>query len=352
MNIDPTKLEQFMGKAVHDFSANLTGVMVLLGQRLGLYAALAEGGSLDAHGLASATACDERQVREWLNQQAAAGYVHYDPATGQFSLPPEHALVLAREDGPAYFPAAYETVSALWHDTGMSERSFRTGRGVGWHEHHHDLFCGTEAFFKPGYRAQLASVWIPALTGIAERLELGGRVADVGCGHGASSIVIAQAFPNSQVHGFDYHQASIDVARQRAREADVADRVRFDVAGADGYPGDGFDLVCFMDCLHDLGDPVGAARRARESLAEGGSVLLVEPRAGDRLEDNLNPVGALFYAASTVLCVPNSLSQDVGLALGAQAGPRRLREVLEEAGFSTVRAAAETPFNLILEARV
>lgn len=349
--IDGAKLEAFMGKAVVDLSASFTGTMIALGRRLGLYAAMVEAGPCDATRLAAATGTDERQVREWLSQQAAAGYVSYEPATGLFSLPPEHALVLATEEGPAYFPAAYETVSAMWHDLGLAEQSFRTGRGVGWHEHHHDLFCGTEAFFKPGYRMQLASEWIPKLTGIQAKLTAGGRVADVGCGHGASTIVMAQAFPKAELWGFDYHEDSIRVARERAAEAGVADRVHFEVADGEGYPAQGYDLICFMDCLHDMGDPAAAARHARSSLADGGSVLLVEPRAGDRIQDNLNPVGALFYAASTMLCVPHSLSQHGGRALGAQAGPRRLGEVLGEAGFSQVRAAAETPFNLVIEAR-
>lgn len=350
--IDPSKLEAFMGKAVTDLSANFTGLMVVLGHKLGLYAALAEGGAQLPADLARATGTTERYVQEWLSQQAAAGYVSYDRETGRFDLPAEHALVLAAGDGPAFFPPAYETIAALWHDEPLAMDAFRTGRGVGWHEHHHRLFHGTEAFFKPGYRAQLTTEWIPALDGIEARLQRGGKVADVGCGHGASTIVMAKAYPDSEFWGFDYHPESIETARLRAKEAGVEDRVHFEVAPADAIDGDQYDLVCFMDCLHDMGDPVRAAERAKASLSEGGSVLLVEPAAGDAVEENLHPVGALFYAASTVLCVPNSLSQEGQAGLGAQAGHARLSDVFRSAGFSDLRRAAQTPFNLILEARV
>ena len=350
-DIDMEKVQAFMGKAVGDLAANFTGLMVVLGHRLGLYAALAEGGPQTPEELAKRSGTHARYVEEWLKQQSAAGYVRYDGADGRFELPPEAALVLASDQGPAFFPPAYETIAALWHDEELALESFRTGRGVGWHEHHERLFTGTEAFFKPGYRAQLTTEWIPALTGVAEKLQAGGRVADVGCGHGASTIIMAQAFPEATLVGFDYHEASVATARARAEEAGVADRVSFEVASGDSFGGEPYDLVCFMDCLHDMGDPVGAARHTKERLAPGGSVLLVEPRAGDRLEENLHPVGALFYAASTMLCVPCSLSQEVGLGLGAQAGQARLGEVFRDAGFGELRRAAETPFNLILEAR-
>ncbi len=349
--LDMTKVQNFIGKAVEGLSANFTGLMVTLGHRLGLYAALAEGGPQTPDGLARATGTHARYIEEWLKQQCAAGYLEYDADSGRFTLPPEHALVLASPNGPAFFPPAYETIAALWHDEELAMEAFRTGRGVGWHEHHHRLFTGTEAFFKPGYQAQLATEWIPALTGVEDRLQRGGRIADVGCGHGASTIVMAKAFPNARLWGYDSHEASIETARERAKAAGVADRVTFEVARGDTFGGDDYDLICFMDCLHDMGDPVAAARHTRQRLADGGSVLLVEPRAGDRLEDNLNPVGALFYAASTMLCVPCSLSQDGGLALGAQAGHARLADVFAQAGFAELRPAAETPFNLVLEAR-
>jgi len=352
MQLDTTKLEAFMGKAASDFAANFTGLMVVIGHKLGLYAALAEGGPQRAASLAAATGTDPRYVQEWLNAQAAAGYVEYDPSEERYALPPEHALILATDQGPAFFPPAYETIAALWHDEPMSLEAFRTGRGVGWHEHHPRLFSGTEDFFKPGYRAQLTQAWIPSLSGIAERLEQGGKVADIGCGHGASTIIMAEAYPRSEFVGYDYHPESIAIARQRAEAAGVADRVRFEVASGDDYGGDDYDLVTFMDCLHDMGDPVAVAKHTRLRLASGGSVLLVEPRAGDKVEDNLNPVGALFYGASTLLCVPNSRSQEGGLCLGACAGHGRLSDVFAEAGFSELRRASETPFNLVLEARL
>lgn len=350
--LDPQKLQQFIGKAVADLSANFSGLMVLLGHKLGFYASMADGSPTTAKELAQRTNTNERYALEWLSHQAAAGYVSYDPETQSFSLPIEHALVLASGDGPAFFPPAYETVAVMWNDEKLALDAFKSGRGVGWHEHDHRLFCATEAFFKPGYRAQLTTQWIPALTGIEERLKRGARVADVGCGHGASTILMAQAYPESEFWGFDYHADSIETARERAREAGVSERVHFAVASAQSYQGGPFDLICHMDCLHDMGDPVSAARNAKRNLSENGSVLLVEPLAGDRLEDNLNPVGALFYAASTVFCVPHSRSEDVGYGLGAQAGPARLREVFVEAGFSQLKQAAQTPFNLILEGRV
>lgn len=354
MALDTHKLEAFMGRAASDFAANFTGLMVVLGHKLGLYAALAEGGAQTAASLAAATGTDPRYVQEWLNAQTAAQYVEYEPQTQRYTLPTEHALILATDEGPAFFPPAYETIAALWHDEPLSLAAFRTGRGVGWHEHHERLFSGTEEFFKPGYRAQLTQVWIPALTGIEAKLRRGGHVAGVGCGHGASTIIMAKAYPNSRFVGFDYHEASIATARRRAEQAGVADRVRFEVASGDDYGsggGDGYDLVCFMDCLHDMGDPVAVARHTRERLHRDGSALLVEPHAGDTVEDNVGPVGALFYGASTLLCVPNSRSQEGGMCLGACAGHARLSGVFAEAGFSGLRRASETPFNLVLEAR-
>jgi SAM-dependent methyltransferase len=277
--------------------------------------------------------------------------VIYHAESDRYELPQEQAMVLAEPDSPAFMAAGFETVASLWMDEDKVVDAFRTGNGIGWHEHHHRLYSGTEAFFRTGYKANLTTQWIPALDGVAETLQKGGVVADVGCGHGASTIVMAQAFPNSTICGYDYHPESIRVARERAKEAGVGDRVRFEVASAKEYPRSGYDLVCFMDCLHDMGDPVGAARYARGALATSGAVLLVEPFAGDRIEQNLTPVGRLFYAASTMVCTPASLSQEVAAGLGAQAGEQRLASILNEAGFTRIRRATETPFNLILEAR-
>jgi SAM-dependent methyltransferase len=286
-------------------------------------------------------------VREWLSAQAAGGYVTYDPETGRFTLPAEHAFLLLDADLPGAFQLGVGSV----RDEPKISDAFRTGAGVGWHEHDAGVYEGCERFFRPGYAMHLVGQWIPALDGVQARLLAGGRVADVGCGHGASTIIMAQAFPRSTFTGFDYHPASIEWARSAADKAGVGDRVSFEVASAKEYPGTGYDLVTFFDCLHDMGDPVGAARHVRASLAKAGTWMLVEPFAGDRLEDNLNPVGRLYYSASTLLCTPASLSQEVGLALGAQAGEKRLREVLTEAGFTRVRRVANTPANMILEAR-
>jgi SAM-dependent methyltransferase len=290
-------------------------------------------------------------VREWLRNQAAGGYVDYDPETDRYTLPDEQALALADEDSPFYILGVYDSIASLYADEDKILEAFRTGTGMGWHEHDHRLFRGTERFFKPGYRGHLVSEWLPALDGVVEKLERGANVADVGCGHGASTIIMAEAFPNSRFYGFDYHEASIDRARQAAQEAGVGDRIVFDVASAKDYPGSGYDLVCVFDCLHDMGDPVGAATHVRETLARDGSWMIVEPFAGDSVQDNFNPVGRVFYGASTVICTPASLAQEVGLALGAQAGEARLTDVLRQGGFTRVRRATETPFNIILDAR-
>jgi 2-polyprenyl-3-methyl-5-hydroxy-6-metoxy-1,4-benzoquinol methylase len=320
---------------------------VLIGDKLGLYLAMAGAGPLTPAELATRTGARERYVREWLSAQAAGGYVTYDPATGRFTLPPEQAFLLIDADLPGAFQLSVGSI----RDEPKITDAFRTGAGVGWHEHDAGVYEGCERFFRPGYAMNLVSQWIPALDGVKTRLEAGGRVADVGCGHGASTIIMAQAFPRATITGFDYHPASIEAARQAADKAGVGDRVSFEVTAAKGYPGTGYDLVTFFDCLHDMGDPVGAARHVRKSLATGGVWMLVEPFANDRLEDNLNPVGRLYYAASTLLCTPASLSQEVGLALGAQAGENRLREVLTQAGFTRVRRVAQTPANMILEVR-
>lgn len=349
--MNETKLETFVGQVVSDMAASMSGVMTSIGHRLGLYQAMAGAGPLAPAQLAEKTKTRERYVLEWLNSQAASGYVTYHPENSTYELPDEHAMVLANDTSPVFLAPGFDTVASMWLDEDKVVEAFGTGRGIGWHEHHPRLFCGCEAFYRNGYKVNLTTAWIPALTGIELLLEIGGKVADVGCGHGASTILMAQAYPNSTFYGFDSHEASIETARQRAEEAGVSDRVHFKVATAKDFPGADYDLVCFMDCFHDLGDPIGAAIRAREALAENGAVLMVEPFAGDAVEDNLNVVGRLFYSASTAICTPNSLSQEVGLGLGAQAGKAKLSAIMSEAGFSQFRTAAQTPFNLVFEAR-
>jgi SAM-dependent methyltransferase len=312
---------------------------------------MADGEPVSAADLAGRTGTDPRYVREWLSNQAAGGYVSYDSDGDQFVLTPEQSLALAQEGSPAFVPGAFQLTTALVKDAEKIEHAFRAGDGVGWHEHHHDLFSGTERFFRPGYAANLASSWVPALDGVQAKLEAGVRVADVGCGHGASTILMAQAYPRSSFVGFDYHPVSIEHARAAARDAGLEGRVRFEVAAAKQYPADDYELVCMFDCLHDMGDPVGAAAHVLSTLTTDGTWLIVEPYAGDRLEDNLNPVGRVFYGASTLVCTPASRDQEVGLALGAQAGEARLREVVTSGGFTRFRRATETPFNLVLEAR-
>ena len=343
-------IEQFVHKALGDVGSALTASLVVIGDKLGLYRALAEGGPATPAELARRTQTSERYVREWLSAQAAAGYVSYEPTSRRFALPPAHAACLTDDASPACVLGAFQSMTAAMRAEPRIADGFRTGKGVGWHEHDPDLFVGVERFFRPGYNAHLVNEWIPALDGVQEKLERGARVADVGCGLGASTIILAKAFPRSTFVGFDYHEASIERARERARAAGVAERTRFEVANAKGYPGT-YDVVAFFDCLHDMGDPVGAARHVRQSLAPDGTWLLVEPFANDEVEANLNPVGRLFYSVSTLVCTPASLSQEVGLALGAQAGEARLRGVLKEAGFTRVRRATATPFNLVIEAR-
>ena len=351
LTIDETRVEAFVGQVATDVGAALNTALVALGDRLGLYRAMADAQPVSAADLAARTSTHERYVREWLNTQAASGYVTYDPASDRYTLPAEHAFVLADESSPVALAGMFHAAGAVIDGRGRVEERFRSGGGVGWHEHHDGLFCGTERAFAANYRAQLVQAWLPALDGVVAKLERGARVADVGCGHGASAILMAQAFPASTFDGFDTHAASIETARRRAAEAGVADRVRFSVAGAGDYPGEGYDLVCFFDALHDMGDPAGAARRARGALAADGTALIVEPYAGDEIEDNLNPVGRFYYGMSTLVCTPGALSQPGGVALGTQAGEARLTEVLREGGFTQVRRAAETPLNLVLEAR-
>jgi 2-polyprenyl-3-methyl-5-hydroxy-6-metoxy-1,4-benzoquinol methylase len=345
------KLDAFMQRFVGDLGAAMSASLVILGDQLGLYRAMDTAGHpVTPKELASMTATDERYVREWLSAQAAGGYVEYDAKTQTFNLSPEQAFALAKEDSPAYIPGAFQIVSAMIKDEHKVTEAFRSGTGVGWHEHHPALFEGTERFFRPNYAANLITNWLPALTDVTEKLRRGAMVADIGCGYGASTILMAEAFPNSQFSGFDYHQASIERARDRARKAGVGERINFQIATAKEFPGKGYDLVTFFDCLHDMGDPVGAAKHVKTTLAPGGVWMIVEPFANDALEDNLNPVGRVFYAASTMICTPASKAQEVGLALGAQSGEKRMRDVVMEGGFKSFRRAAQTPFNLIYEA--
>ncbi|HEY6335366.1 MAG TPA: methyltransferase domain-containing protein [Alphaproteobacteria bacterium] len=351
MTPDPNKLQALVGRILGDVGATATAALVVLGDRLGLYKALAEGGAVTPAELAARTDVAERYLREWLSAQAAAGYIEYDAAEGRFSMTAEQATAFADEGGPAFMPGAFQLFASMFIDEAKIAEAFRTGKGVGWHEHHPCLFRGTERFFRPGYASYLVDAWIPALDGVKQKLERGAAVADVGCGHGASTILMAKAFPKSRFAGFDYHWPSVERAREAAREARVEDRVFFEVAAAKTYPGGSYDLVTFFDCLHDFGDPVGAAAHVRSTLSPEGSWMIVEPFANDELVDNLNLVGRIYYAASTMICTPASLSQEVGLGLGAQAGERRLREVVTAAGFARFRRASETPFNLVFEAR-
>jgi 2-polyprenyl-3-methyl-5-hydroxy-6-metoxy-1,4-benzoquinol methylase len=349
--IDEGRLEQFMGQFVGDLGAGATAPLVIIGDKLGLYRAMADGEPVTPAQLAQRTDCHERYIHEWLCQQAASGYVEYDAATVSFRLPPEQALALADENSPVFIPGAFQLLAAMIKDEPHIAERFRSGEGFGWHEHDPDLFEGTERFFRPGYLANLVEAWLPSLDGVVSKLEAGARVADIGCGHGASTVLMARAFPRSTFAGSDYHDGSIETARRAAERAGVADRVTFEIASAKDFGGGPFDLVCVFDALHDMGDPIGAARHVRSQLAPDGTWMVVEPFAHDTVEENLNPVGRVFYAGSTMLCTPASLSQEVGLALGAQAGEQRLAEVLAEGGFGRVRRSAETPFNLVLEAR-
>lgn len=347
--MDEAKLNDFMGKLVSDMGAAALLANVILGDELGLYKAMADSQPVTPQALADKTGCHPRLVREWLSAHVASGYMeHHD---GQFVLPEEQAMALAIEDSPVYAAGGMMVVAAMFHDKDKLVAAMRGSGGLPWGDHHPCMFSGTERFFRPGYKSYLVSQWLPALDGVVGKLKAGARVADIGCGHGASTVVMAQAFPASRFSGFDYHAPSITTARQRAKEGGVEDRVRFAQGTAKDFPGQDYDLICYFDCLHDMGDPVGAARHAYQALKADGSVLLVEPYAKDSLDENINPVGRLFYAASTFICTPNSLSQEVGLGLGAQAGEARLREVFDQAGFTHFRRATQTPFNLILEAR-
>lgn len=348
--MNEAKLNELLGKMVTELGAAWTGASVIIGDQLGLYSALAVNGPLTSAELAQQTGAAERYVREWLATQAASGFIEYDDQAERFYLTPEQTLVFADPDSPVIMTGGFYSLQAVYESVPHMTEAFRTGQGLGWGDHCNCLFCGTEKFFGPGYRANVVSSWLPALDGVVDKLQAGGKVADVGCGHGISTIVMAQAFPNSQFYGFDYHQPSIARAREVAAEANVRN-VTFEVAKAKEYPGQHYDLVTFFDALHDMGDPVGAANHVRTTLKPDGTWMIVEPNAQDTLAGNLNPVGRVYYAASTLVCVPAALSQEVGLALGAQAGEAKLREVVMKGGFTRVRRATETPFNMILEAR-
>ncbi len=348
--INEDKMHEFLGKVVTDFGATMSSMLGFIGMKLGLYEALADSDGMTSAELAEKTGTTERYIREWLLNQAAGGYLEYDPTSAKYSLLPEQAVALTDETSPFYVGGGFYLVKALLNAQPRISESFKSGGGMLWGEHDPDLFVGTEKFFRPGYTGFLVNNWIPALTGIKEKLEKGGKVADVGCGHGASTVIMAQAFPNSEFYGFDYHDASIEKARKNAEKAGVSDRVKFEVATAQNFPGENFDLICFFDCLHDMGDPQGAAKRAFETLNDGGSCLIVEPMAGNAIEENFNPVGRTFSAASTLCCTANAIAQG-GTALGAVATQDELKKAVTSGGFSEFRRATETPFNRIFEAR-
>lgn len=352
MNINEDKLNALLGKFVGDLGATMHAGSIVIGEKLGLYKAMATPNErITSAELAERTGTNERYVREWLNANAAGGYIEYDAERDGYYMTDEQAFVMTSENNPAYLPGAFILATAALKAVPKMIDRFKSGEGLGWHEHDGDLFCGTELFFRPGYIANLVTSWIPALQGVEEKLKEGAKVADVGCGLGASTILMAQAFPNSEFVGFDYHDKSIEQARAKADAAGVGDRVKFEVASAQNFPGSEYDLVTFFDCLHDMGDPVGAARHVRQSLKSDGTWMIVEPFANDEAKDNHNPVGRVYYSASTLICTPASRSQEVGLGLGAQAGEARLRGVANEGGFNQFRRATETPFNLVLEAR-
>ena len=345
---DETKLNAFMEKAVHDMGAAMHATLVVIGDKLGLYKAMAGAGGLTSAELADKTKTSERYVREWLNANAASGYVHYDAKTQKYELPPEQAFALTVQD----LPGAFHIISSCFKDEPKITQAFRTGEGVGWHEHDANLFFGTERFFRPNYENNLMSSWLPALEGVVDRLKAGATVADVGCGHGASTMLMAKAFPKSHFYGFDYHSGSIEYARHVAGRDGLLDQITFEVASSKSYPANGgFDVVAFFDCLHDMGDPIGAAQHVLSTLKPDGTWMIVEPFANDHAEENHNPIGRIFYSASTMICTPASLAQEVGAALGAQAGEERIRKVVTAAGFKRFRRAAQTPFNLVFEAR-
>ncbi|HEY7379467.1 MAG TPA: class I SAM-dependent methyltransferase [Steroidobacteraceae bacterium] len=349
--VNQQKLESFINRAVGDLASGYAGVMISLGGKLGLYKAMAGAGPISARELAAATGCAERYVREWLNSQAAGGYVAFHSVSDTYELSPEQALVLADEASPVYIPNAWNTPASMWFDEDKAVQAFRTGKGIAWGDHDGRLFCGVAAFYRNAYRASLLSEWLPALDGVVGQLERGVAVADVGCGHGHSTRLMAEAFPRSRFYGFDPHGQSIDEANRSAIDAGIGQRLSFQAARAADYPGRDYGLICFFDALHDLGDPLAAARHAARVLAPGGTVMLVEPFANDRVEDNISPVARIYYSASTMICCAHAISEGGKLVLGAQAGEARLAEVFRKAGFTHFRRAAETPFNLIFEVR-
>jgi SAM-dependent methyltransferase len=349
--IDMDKLQALLGQAVGDMGAALHAALIVIGDKLNLYRTMGGGEKFTPAELARRTGTAERYVREWLNASAASNYVEYDAATGTYYMTPEQSFALAQDDSAVHLPGFYHMVASCMKDEEKLTETFRTGKGFGWHEHEKGLFAGCERFFRPGYLANLTTNWIPALDGVEAKLKAGARVADVGCGHGASTLLMAQTYPESEFFGFDYHDASIATASEKAKKAGLESRVHFDIAPAKSFPGKDYDFVACFDCLHDMGDPAGAAAHVRASLAPSGTWMIVEPFANDDVSSNLNPVGRIYYSASTLFCVPSSLSQEVGLGLGAQAGESRLREVVTSAGFTRFRRATETPFNLVLEAR-
>lgn len=349
--VDEVRLNEFVGKVLGDLGGAYSLPLVRIGERLGIYRILHDKGAMTSAELADAASIAERYAREWLSNQAASGYLVYEASTGKFTLPPEQAMVLAEPDSPVYLQGAFEIAQVMLENQAKVEPAFRTGQGVGWDDQSQCLFCAVGRFFRPGYYNMLTQSWLPALNGVVEKLERGAQVADVGCGHGFSTIIMAKAFPNSTFVGYDFHPASVEQARVHAEQHGVTANTRFEVALAKEFPGHDLDLVTFFDCLHDMGDPIGAAKHVRQSLKPDGTWMIVEPMAGDRLEDNLNPVGRLYYAASTMICVPTSLDQPVGAAFGAQAGFDKLSLTIKDGGFGQVRKATETPFNMILEAR-
>jgi SAM-dependent methyltransferase len=350
VSLNPDALNQLLGQMINDLGASVNGALVVLGDRLGIYTALADIGPATSQQLAKKTDLHERQLREWLSAQAASGYVSYDPGSDAFFLTPEQVAVFADPNSPAALTGGFYAISAIYQDEPLVAESFRTGAGLPWGRHHNCLFCGIERFFRPGYQANINENWIPALDGIQQKLNAGTRVADIGCGHGISTLIMAKAFPKSQFCGFDLHPTSIEAANRHAKEQQITN-VNFSIATAKDFPGNDYGFVTVFDALHDMGDPIGAASHVKQSLQADGTFMIVEPFAGDSLAENISPVGRLYYGFSTMICTPGSLSQEVGLALGAQAGERRLRNVLSKGGFTRVRRAAETPFNMILEAR-
>jgi SAM-dependent methyltransferase len=349
--LDMDKLHTLLGQAVGDMGAALHAALIVIGDKLNLYRTMGAGERFTPAELARRTGTAERYVREWLNANAASKYVEYDAATGTYYMTPEQSFALAQDDSAVHLPGFYHMVASCMKDEEKLTEIFRTGKGFGWHEHEKGLFSGCERFFRPGYLANLTTNWIPALDGVEAKLKTGARVADVGCGHGASTLLMAQTYPESEFFGFDYHDASIDTAREKAMKAGLGDRVHFDVAPAKAFPGKGYDFVACFDCLHDMGDPAGAAHHVREAIASDGTWMIVEPIAGDDVAANLNPVGRIYYSASTVICVPASLSQEVGAGLGAQAGEKKIGEAVSAGGFKHFRRATETPFNMVFEAR-